>query len=562
MRQEVQTIDEGAHMAAGVSYWLTRDYRLNEEHPPLVKLIAALPVVLAKPHISFNTQAWKESNQWQFARDFLYNNGNDADKLLFLGRLPMVGLTLLLGFFIFLWAKKLAGRLAGLLALAWFAFDPNFLAHGRYITTDVPVTLGFAASLYFLLKLLEKWNLRHGIYFAMAFGLTQVTKFSAVILWLLIILITAIWFAKRQNPAKTVTKKVLRVLGLAFMGTVASILIVYAGQIKSGKSDPWITALYQEREQIVNQDAIPSESLVQKLISVSDKKTKVGKAVNYMTRDLPVPGWSYFKGLALVVNHDYWGHLSYLNGQYSNFGWWYYFPEAFLIKTPLASLILIVIAFIAMAVSLKNFRSEKARPGLWILLFSSAVYFLWSLTSHINLGLRHIYPIYPALFVLIGIFLASVLMYGHKVLKIIAVVFLGLYLTTSILAYPTYTYYFSEMVGGYKNGPKYLVDSNIDWGQDAKRLKKFMLKNNIPFVCMSYFGQASLEYYQIDFRYLPAKDDPHEPKNINCVVAISVTSYLSEDRAYWWLKKYMPDEIIGGSINVYDFRNGRSPKLR
>jgi len=338
---------------------------------------------------------------------------------------------------------------------------------------------------------------------------------------------------------------------LAFLGTVVSVLIVYTGQIKSGKTDPWITALHQEREQIVSQGTNPS-----------DGKSKIGKVVNYAVRELPVPGWSYFKGLALVVNHDYRGHLAYLNGQYSNFGWWYYFPEAFLIKTPLASLILIMIALMALALSLKNPKSEKIRPGLWILLTSSGLYFLWSLTSHINLGLRHIYPVYPGLFVLIGIFLASVFMHGHKILKIIAVVFLGLYLATSIMAYPNYTAYFSEMAGGYKNGPKYLVDSNIDWGQDAKRLKQFMLENNIPFVCMSYFGQASLEYYQIDFRYLPTKDDPHEPESVNCVVAISITSYLSEDGAYWWLKKYQPDESIGGSINVYDFRNGRSPKLR
>ena len=93
-----------------------------------------------------------------------------------------------------------------------------------------------------------------------------------------------------------------------------------------------------------------------------------------------------------------------------------------------------------------------------------------------------------------------------------------------------------------------------------KRLKSFLVAENIPYVCMSYFGQANLTTYGIDYRYLQTQDDPHAPADVNCVVAISVTSLLSQDGAYWWLRAYEPDARIGGTIYLYDFRNGRTPQ--
>jgi 4-amino-4-deoxy-L-arabinose transferase-like glycosyltransferase len=567
MRQEVQTVDEGVHLAAGVSYWLTSDYRLNEEHPPLAKLLAALPVVLAKPNINFSSSAWQTRDQWQFAREFLYQSRNDADQLLFLGRLPMVFLALLLGLFIFLWAKRLGGDLAGFLALAWYALDPNFLAHGRYITTDVAVTLGFTASLYFLFSWLKNWRWQNALVFGLIFGITQVTKFSAVFLWIIILLIGVIWFwhqvSRNLLTIKKALVKIFQVLGIAFVGTFICVTLVYSGQIKSGKNDPWVQELYRERAILVNSPELSQKaSLVQKLIKISDEKTFTGKAINYIVKDLPILNWSYFKGLAIVVNHDYWGHLAYLNGQYSEFGWWWYFPLAFLVKTPLATLVLFVVALIAFLWSWREKSNSKGHANFWILGLASIMYFLWSLTSHINLGQRHIFPIYPAIFVFLGIFLSVVVKNRNQVFKILIFAIAVLYLLTSLLAFPAYTAYFSELIGGEKNGHKYLVDSNVDWGQDLKRLRSYLIKNQIPFVCMSYFGQASLVYYGIDYRYLPTSQDPHDPNQVNCLVAISLTSYLSEDGAYWWLKKYQPDVRIGGSIYLYDFRNGRTPRIK
>lgn len=560
IREENQTIDEGVHLAAGVSYWLTGDFRLNEEHPPLVKLISALPVVLAQPTIHWDSPSWQEGNQWAFARDLLYEWGNDADTLLLLGRLPMIALTLTLGVVLYLWGRRLAGDWAGLFTLAWFAFDPNFLAHGRYITTDVPVTLGYAATLYLFVRLLDRWTWQRMLAFAAIFGLTQVTKFSALFLYAIIILAPILWYCKTQT-AKTIAKRVLTVLGLALAGTIVAVTMVYGGQLKKGSEDPWVQALYQERQSVVREQRVATQpGTVQKIISLTNPDTRIGKTIENVVLHTPIPSWSYFKGIVLVLNHDYWGHLAYVNGTFSNFGWWWYFPFALLIKTPFATLILLCVAICAVIKS-SNVRKFFYSPSMLLLTGVGVLYLLWSMTSNLNLGVRHVYPVYVGMFVTIGVLLANVWLSPRRWLKVVIGGISILYVTTSFLAYPAYTAYFSEIVGGTANGPKYLVDSNIDWGQDAKRLLAYTKQHNIPYVCMSYFGQASLRYYQLDHRYLPTQQDPHTPEDIQCVVAISVTSLLSQDGAYAWLRNYVPDEKIGGSIYVYDFRNGRTPPL-
>lgn len=560
MRQEVQTIDEGVHLSAGVSYWQKRDFRLNEEHPPLLKLLAALPVLIARPHVNYDAESWSNGNQWAFAREFLYLSGNDADRLLFLGRLPMVALSVCLGLVLYLWGRKLAGDWAGLTALTWYAFDPNFLAHGRYVTTDVGVTLGYALTLYVLVRLLERWSWKRMLVFSLVFGLTQVTKFSAAFLLPLVVLATAAWFGwhATYNRTRIAVQRGLQILGLSIAGLAVVASLVYMGQVKAGRDDPWVQSLLRERTAVLAEGRLSQQpEITQRLIAWFDPNAAFHPLYTLATA-VPIPAWSYVKGFIVVVNHDYWGHLAYLNGQYSNFGWWWYFPFALLVKTPFATLLAFTLALVAIARAVQQ-AQLRLHPAYVIITGASLLYLLWSMTSNINLGIRHVLPAYLGVLVTIGVFGAQVIARSRKILRWVLSAVGVLYVVSSMLAFPTYTTYFSELVGGSANGPRYLVDSNNDWGQDVKRLKNFMVAKGIPFVCMSYFGQANLSYYGIDFRYLPTVDDPHAPADVQCVVAISVTSLLSQDGAYWWLKPYVPDARIGDTLYVYDFRNGRTP---
>ena len=140
------TSDEAVHLASGYSYWQTRDFRMNPEHPPLAKLIAALPLLVLQPKLDTSTNVWNEPSQYEFGFDFLYRN--NADRLLFWGRLAMVAVAALGAVITFLWSRDLFGPKAALLALGLYAFSPNLLAHGMLITTDVSVAAFSLLTLY------------------------------------------------------------------------------------------------------------------------------------------------------------------------------------------------------------------------------------------------------------------------------------------------------------------------------------------------------------------------------------------------------------------------------
>src|SRR5262245_25670893 len=140
------TSDEAVHLASGYSYWLTRDFRMNPEHPPLAKLIAALPLLVIQPKLNTSTAVWKTALEYDFGFDFIYTN--DTDRILFWSRVMMIALAATGAFITFVWARGLFGPLAGLLALGFYAFSPNLLAHGMLITTDVPVSVFTLLTLY------------------------------------------------------------------------------------------------------------------------------------------------------------------------------------------------------------------------------------------------------------------------------------------------------------------------------------------------------------------------------------------------------------------------------
>ena len=158
MRQESAIMDEVAHIPAGYSYLTQRDMRLNPEHPPLLKDLSAIPLLFIKD-INFpsDLKSWKDeiNSQWDFGFNFLYNSGNDADKIIFWARIPMLLLLILTGLILYKWTKELYGKWPALMAIFLFSFSPTFIAHGRYVTTDVGAAFGFFISIYFFVKYVQ-----------------------------------------------------------------------------------------------------------------------------------------------------------------------------------------------------------------------------------------------------------------------------------------------------------------------------------------------------------------------------------------------------------------------
>ena len=177
-------MDELAHIPAGYSYLTQKDYRLNPEHPPLIKDLAALPLLLQKVNFPLGTKAWQEdiNGQWTQGAVFLYEAGNDADKILFWMRLPMMLLAFFFGWLIFRWTKKNFGPSVAVLSLAFYAFSPTILAHSRFVTTDLAAAFAFFIGIVSFLKFLEVPAWKNVFIAGALFGVAHLLKFSLFLL--------------------------------------------------------------------------------------------------------------------------------------------------------------------------------------------------------------------------------------------------------------------------------------------------------------------------------------------------------------------------------------------
>ncbi|MFH1236434.1 MAG: glycosyltransferase family 39 protein [Parcubacteria group bacterium] len=563
MLQETQTTDEGVHLAAGYSYLVTGDFRLNEEHPPLIKMLAGVGVLLTRPNISFDAPAWQQADSWEFPRQLLYYSGNDADRILLFARIPMMLVSMGLGLLIYFVGRRIGGELAGFIALGWYAFDPNFLAHGRYVTTDVGAALAYLATMFMLLRLLEQWSRRRLVGFSIVFALAQMTKFSAIFLWVLIIVIPIAWLLtlhKERPIMRFVCRRVGALIGWAALGTAIITMLFYFGQVRYGHDDYHMQEYLVERDELIAAGQLEDQhELVQVAAEWSDRETFTDRFIMRVLYDTPIPAWSYFKGFTKLFVHNVTGHSAYLLGEFSRHGVWQYFPIAFFAKTPAVTFSLVVVILALVFTPLRKRWKVFSNSWLAMLGLAGSLYFAWSMTSGLNLGVRHIFPVYPVLFILIGTLLAACWRQGNRWLKLTVIAFALLYGFSSFASFPTYTTYFSEFVGGTNNGHRILSDSNLDWGQDLKRLGTYLNDESITDVCLSYFGQAWMSYYGLEYPPVPTNNEPHGSDDVNCVVAMSKSHMFSEDGKYSWLAAYRPDHDVGGSIWIYDFREDRAP---
>jgi len=564
------TFDETAHVTAGYSYLSQKDYRLNPEHPPLIKDLAALPLLFLDLNFPRDHPAWvqEEPPQWwfqfDFANQFLYHSDNNPDQILFWSKLPMILLLIFLGWFLFYWARELFGNKAGLIVLFLFSFSPTFLAHGRLVTTDVGAALGVVLATYFWLKFLRSPTKKNIILAGLIFGLTMLIKFSLILLIPFFALITLIyaWITASKKPALNV----LKYLGLALLiGIIGMVFIVWP--------------VYQYH--ILN---YPPEQQIRdtqfQLLGTSVPKPLIKINLWMVERPILRPFSQYLMGLLLAINRSTTGHTTYFLGEIATEGWPSYFPIVYLIKEPLAFHILTLIALLYLAWSVKRpfWQNIFQRIKSWIqnhfpefaMLTFLGIYWLTSLTSKLNIGVRHLLPAFPFTMILVGAvicnhWLTPTPKFGAaKKIKYLLIGILLLWQAISAAAiYPYFLAYFNELVAGPNQGYIYVVDSNLDWGQNLKRLASWVEINKIDKIYLDYFGGGDPEYY-LKEKYAPwwGKRNPDElPKG--SYLAVSATQ-LQGGRAsfvkgsdlpsdyYMWLYQYEPPIAkIGYSIFIY-----------
>lgn len=545
MKGDSATTDESIHVLSGYEYWRGR-FSVNPEHPPLGKQIATIPLNFIKPTMpsdvryekaikDFYYDSWAETRE--YSQKWLFKTpDNDADQIVNSSRTVVMIFTLILGLLIFYFALKWYGWLAAVISLFLYSFSPLFLTHGHLANTDLWMTFGFFIAIISFAYYLSKPKWLHLILAAVCFAIAILLKYSAILLAPILILLWLVYRYRSDDRKKYNWKNFLLILVTL---SLVTLLLIWADY-----GFPTDTA---------------PKFVVDSHFEYTNKALQVFSPV---LQHLPVP--QYFKGLIMVFATSISQRPAYLLGQFSYGGWWYYFPIAFLVKEPLAFIILLLAGvgfWIGWSIDPRSRPAGRKKLEFrdWLLIIPPAFYIFVTLFSKLNIGIRHLMPIYPFLFIFVGYFVSEFyerykksvfgLPAGKAGLWFLVFGFMlaTWYLWASISVYPYFMTYFNELAGGPKGGSRILLDSNLDWGQDMKRLVDWLKKEGIKEpVKMEYFwaGLDQADYYGLNYQLLK-ENDPNQKGWI----VIGVSSLQRPQ--FSWLKNYQPFHIIGNSVYVY-----------
>ncbi len=557
VHQKSATFDEPLNLTSGYVSLKCGDDRLIPQNLPLVKLLGAFPLLFVN-NVTLPAaprgEGWKEVDQYVYASLFLYRL-NDGDRLLFLGRIAVLTLSLLLGVFLFFWTKQLFGRSAAAFALLLYSFEPNVLAHSGLITTDIATSCFMFLTIYGWHRSAQGITWRRGIFTGLALGLAMLTKFTTLVLCPILVFLGAV-LALSHRPLH------LRLKGIPYVALATrgekllavSFLLLSQGLLAYAVIWAAYGFRYASSSSPVTSYPLPWESLL------SDAHFL--RALFDWARTAQVLPEAYLYGLTHMM--DLSGKFtSFLMGEVRAGGWWYYFLVTFLIKTPIPFLMIVVWS---VAVQRAFWAEDPVRS-----VFVAApplIYFISISASGWNIGHRHLLPVHPFLFVFVSSLIPWVSRHA-KVAKSGIAALACWYVFCSAWISPHYLAYFNELAGGPDRGGRYLVDSNLDMGQDLKGLKRYMDEHGIRRVWLAYFGQASPDYYKISYDYLPSYSI-FDPQNVDPgvlhferlpplrgMVAISATllhgAYMPKKGYFEFYRQQKPVAKIGYSIFVYRF---------
>jgi 4-amino-4-deoxy-L-arabinose transferase-like glycosyltransferase len=432
------------------------------------------------------------------------------------------------------------GYLAALLALLLYASDPNIIAHSSVVTTDLGATVAFLATVYCLWRFCQKPSWTRLLLTGIVFGLAQATKFSALFLAPICLIILGIWISRQSSPTLPLSLPLAQRLSAhprlqrAYHVFLLCVIIFLVGAVVLwGVYGLKVSPLLPHEE---------SHPLLDRLLPTSHPLIR--RLAYSLAEHFPVPAPAYFADLAWLQRYARSGHASFLAGSYGRSGWWFYFPVAFLIKTPVPVLILLL------AAAYHSWRVKSPAHDAYFLVVPAMLFFVSSMLSSIDIGYRNILPVLPFLFIYVSQIATRVV---GRVARAALVVLCAWCLLGTLLLSPHYLAYFNELVGGPTNGYRYLVDSNLDWGQDLKHLKRYLDSRAISEVYLSYFGTADPGYYGIDF--LPMPEKPPAAAAEPAYYVISATSlqgvYAGGANRAHWLAQYEPGDRVGYSMFVY-----------
>jgi 4-amino-4-deoxy-L-arabinose transferase-like glycosyltransferase len=624
------TSDETTHLIAGYSYLTQHDFRLNPEHPPLLKAFAALPMLAmnvwpahlrepadGKTHFAIVREAWAMSilnpqmAQWSTSQYVLYGMRdaalarvggdptqpptdvayarsdylNESERFFTFGRAMMLLVALALAAAIFWWSFRLWGLAGAVLSLLLYCFDPNFIAHSGLVTTDVGAACLMFISIYCFWRAcldFTPWNVA---LFAIVFALAQLAKFSAVLLIPMVLLAGIIEIARRKEARPIV-------IAIA-SAAVATVVLIWAAYDFRYSTAPDPDAAAKEAQtaranlQLPVLDApnlwatghLPLRDALEQWVALKRLKTEMPNG--YTEADLRNAKRTTPMGLAqklllfadehklfpesFIYGYAWTGassvtRISYLRGDYSTYGFRSFFFWTFLYKTPILAMILMAAGVVA------ALRSKK--PDVAFLVWPLIIYTVFALSTALNIGHRHFFPVLPFVYTLAGALGSTFFARWRRAL--IGAALLAITANVSLLPRPAsvinrHLSYLNEFAGGPVAGWDKLSDSNFDWGQDIKRLGIWLRENHVEEpIDLVVFGNADPRYYGIRYNNLRKADYPLPQKH--GVFAISQFDYLGlffdrEHRTWYrdYLERTNAKRIGTAGYSIFIYRIDQRP---
>jgi hypothetical protein len=525
--------------------WKHADYGLNPEHPPLVKLVAAVPLLNMQLKMPALQNRNFKHEAFLGGKGFIFKN--DADAILFRARLAASIFTLVLALLVFLCAKEMFGAGAGFIALGLLVFDPNLIAHGPVVGTDAALSCLMFASVYAFYRYVKAPSISRLIVVGIAAGIALACKHTAILVFPILFLLAISEVLRKPKTTEiaqppSTGKRIAQFAGALLVISAIALTILWA-------SYGFRYAARAEGYQLNP----PLPEFVQGLSR--PREVKLLQTVAHY-KLLPE---SYIYGLADVrIMSDF--YQSFLLGKIYPHGVWFYFPLAFLIKSSLSHLILLALAIYALAA-----RRLRAWREILFLTIPPLFHLAIAMSSGMNIGVRHILPMYLFFAVLIG-GATWKLIEGNRRWAYVVVVLLVFQAISTTRVYPAYVAYANELWGGPANVHNLLSDSNSDWGQQLKSVKRYLDQRGTKDCWFIYFGEGVIDYsyYGIPCKPLPTADSLWVNEPANAPPAIDGTVLISAGdlsgfefgpgalNPYEQFKSLKPTAVIDYGVFVYD----------
>jgi 4-amino-4-deoxy-L-arabinose transferase-like glycosyltransferase len=564
------TNDEIVHIPAGYYHLVGGEFQLNNEHPPLIKMWAALPLLFVQPDEPPAPQTADENfmeRTWGFHERFWAANRARFAAVTFWPRAMMIPLTLALGALIFVFARKLFGETAALIAVGLYVLEPTVLAHGRIVHTDVPAALVYLLFFFTLHYYNNGWgpkrtavtgsagvspassnssiqdpfqsvnqekkksgraarspsnhgpnshdpSLKRALLLGLVCAVALLTKFSMLV----ILPVLAVYLVVRLVSGWRDSRRSQFILHTVLIAIVVLFLVN--------------AAYYFQHPALEASDVRWVEMKSPALLGA------ITTGIRLLSHLVPT---YYLFGVYNIELHNHFGHATSLLGQYNDLGWWYYFPVAFALKTTIPFLLL---AGAALAWAIWRLTVRRDARFVWLLV-PVGVYLLISLTSHINIGIRHFLPVYPFLFIGSGALLAQLLRSQKTVGVVLLVVLFGWMTFEAARTFPDYTPYMNQLASGHPHW-YYLSDSNVEWGDDVGALAAYLKARGQTKVRAALSGGwSTLGRYGVDYLDMVSLPPDQEPETRYVAIGAS----------------FLNGSLIPGDENVVGRRSFERTKL-